>query len=214
MSIIEDFHAFLTSLIQGDGIEVIFPGAFFLLALIVAIAVWIVIGKIKSFNNVKITLAAVSCSLYLYYFSLKHFPLELIKSDIPITKRDGMLFGQFWYPFYQFESFLDVVSVYANDFIFLLVFGFLVTITFKSFKKLCRFLILDVSVVAFEMIFVLANNLCHSGLCDSYDLSLVIIEIPAMLLGYLLALIVISLNKSIYERLHKSKQSGTLENII
>ena len=72
-------------------------------------------------------------------------------------------------------------------------------------------MIFDVSVIIFEILFVLINNICHRGLCDTYDLSLIVIEIPAMLIGYILAKIIIKLNLNLYHKLQAKKISTRTE---
>lgn len=205
ITIFEDLHDFFATLLAGEKIDVLFPGAFFVFAAIIIAAFWIVFGKLKKNNSVKTLLIIISNFIYLYYFTLKHFPIDFYSSDIEITKREGMLFGQLWYPFYQMDNFYMIIKLYLSDFIFLLVFGFLLTICFKALNNFGKFLILDFSIIIFEIIFVLLNNLFHRGLVEAYDLTLIFIEVIAMAIGYALAKIIIKLNKDIYDKLHVKK---------
>lgn len=211
ISILDDMHSFFVTLLAGEKIDVLFPGTFFGFAILMITAFWIVFGKLKNNNSIKTLLIIIGNYIYIYYFTLKHFPLEFLNSDIEIIKREGMLFGQFWYPFYQMDNLLSILNIYLSDFIFLLAFGFVFAICFKPLNKFWKFLIFDVSVIIFEILFVLINNICHRGLCDTYDLSLIVIEIPAMLIGYILAKIIIKLNLNLYHKFQVKKISTRTE---
>lgn len=217
ISIIKDFHLLLASLISGEGIDVIFPGAFFVTIGAVCIIVQTAFGIHRKCKGIKISLSIMCSLLYLYYFTLKHLPIDFVKSNIEFSKRDGMLFGQFWYPFYQMSALkiTDIINIYISDFIFMLAFAFLATLCFKPLVKFSRFIILDVSIVLFEIVFVLVNNVCHGGVYETYDLGCAIIDVPAMLVGWLLAIVVIKLNKGLYEKLQAKKEKTKIsENII
>lgn len=211
INILDDLRSFFATLFAGERIDVLFPGTFFIFSIAIILTFWIVFGKIKKMSFIKIMLIIFGNCEYLYYFTLKHLPIEFLKSDIEVIKRDGMIFGQFWYPFFQIDSLSLIIKLYLNDFIFLFVFGFISTICYKDLIKLYRFILYNIGVIIFEIIFVLFNNLFHQGLCDTYDLSLIVIESLAMIMGYALAKIIINLNIGIYNKIHATKSPTKIE---
>ena len=95
-----------------------------------------------------------------------------------------------------------------------MLFSFISTIVFRKIRKPGFFAVFAVSAVLIEIIYVLVFNLIYGGLKYTYDLTLPFVEIPAFIIGYVLASLLIYLNKDLIERLHKPREPKFRESVI
>lgn len=217
MQDLRDIMELLSSLSKGRHIDVITGGVFKLVFLLLFLAVIIPIAARKKYKIPKTLLIAASALAYLTYFSYTYMPLFLEPADFDYGYSSELIFKQMWPPLFQMSFFRDlslILDIYLKPFALILAFSFISTIVFRKIRKPGFFAVFTVSAVLLEIIYVLVFNLLYGGLKYTYDLTLPFVEIPAFIIGYLLARLLIYLNKNLIERLHKPREPKFRESVI
>ncbi len=212
-----DIMEFMSSLFKGRQIDIITGGAFKAIFLILCLAVVIPVGVKKKYKIVRIALIILSVFSYLTYFSYTYMPLPLGPAEFEYNFNSDLVLNQMWPPLFHINFFSDfslVMDIYLKPFALMLAFSFICTVTFRKIRKPAFFAAFAVSVVAFEIIYVLICNLISGGLKYIYDLTLPFSELPAMIVGYLLARLLIYLNKDIVDKIFEPKKTAIKESVI
>lgn len=209
---ISEVIEFVKAVIKGDEIDIITSGAFIFIALMVISAIIVPLAIKKRYNIKRIILIYASLLTYSFYFSYQYMPLFLEKTSTDFSGE--LILGQMWPPLFQlnfFDDFAIVVNIYLVTFIELLVFGFLITFTYKKIHKLRWFSIGAISITLIEIVYVLIVNYLSDGVTYIYDLTLPFFELPAMYIGFLLAKVLIILNKKAAESIFEPKSKRIKE---
>lgn len=215
MSYVSEIIEFLKAIFLGEKIDIINRGvAYFILTIVLVISLLILLIKYRMSYR-RIALITISLTIYLSYFVPSYFPLYLEKANA--SYQSDLVFGQMWQPFYSLniiDEFSLIVQIYIKPFALMLAFGVVCTITYKHLSNIKWFAVFSFCTIIFEIVFVVINNWLHGGLETTYDLTLPIIQIPALFIGFGLGKLLIWLNKDLYMSIFKPAEKQLKESII
>ncbi|WP_124100010.1 hypothetical protein [Ruminococcus sp. Marseille-P6503] len=218
MQDLREIMEFVSSLFKGRQIDIITGGAFKAIFLVLCLAVVLPVGIRKKYRTARILLIILSVFSYLTYFSYTYMPLPLGPADVEYNFDSvNLVLQQMWPPLFDIDFFRDfslVINIYLKPFALMLAFSFICTVTFRKLRKPAFFAVFAVSAVAFEIVYVLVCNFISGGLKYIYDLTLPFAELFALIVGYLLARLLIYLNRDTVDKIFAAKKTAIKENVI
>lgn len=217
IAMFKDTYSLIRTIIAGDRIDVLWGGEIRLLCLIITVFLCIKAYKKGSINILKAIMITVTVYLYIYLMmpNIGQIKFEPDNFGFLLGYDDGVVFGQFWRPFYLMESLSEILDIYKTQMCYYMLITFIFTITYKRLYKLWQFFVFYIGTFGWIIIVILLKNQYHNGASVIFDLGIPIVLLPAMLAGWGLARILIALNRSKYDKLQaagrphiKQKEKG------
>lgn len=198
--ILEALNEFFTA-----NIGMVSAGIIFAVIGLTALAVLIILTKVKKFKYIKSFGIFAGVIVWAHYFSTEYFPIFLSKSNVELDGFWGL--KQSILPVTKFVPFVNfslIAAIYFIDFFEFLLAGFLLVMSVKTLSKAVPFLIFSVGINVLEILFVLINNQLHSGVSTVYDLSNLFVSLLALWSGFGLAKLLIKKKPAFYEKIQSS----------
>lgn len=206
-SVFSDVYYLLRALLAGEPIDVICGGEIWALCILITAAVSYMLYKKQRLGGIKAFLSGLAVTAYSYYYIGVIAPIAFDDKGQPLGSIEGTYFSIFWKPFYAFTSVGQVFRVYWGDMVFFFVIGFAFTAVFRFAYKLQLFSVFAVGSMVFYIAVILIEDLVFGGVVDMVDLSLPIVCLPMMFIGWGLARLVIHLNSKIYDHIQRLEQA-------
>lgn len=206
-SVFTDVYSFLRSLLAGDSIDTLFGGELWALCILISAAVFYILHKKQRLGGIKALLAWLTVAAFSYYYIDAVSPITFSAKGQPFGSFEGTYFSIFWKPFYDFTSVGQVFGVYWSSMVFFLIMGFAAALVFRFAYRLQGFAVFAAGSELFYIAAILTEDLIFGGVIRRIDLSLPILCLPMMFLGWGLARLMIHLNRGIYDRIQQIEQT-------